>query len=443
MSANSGGNFSMFPEKSKNAFKSLKKAKKVEPDNITDDVLSENVYMSLNDDSEDSDVSERERPRKKPTKHKSVPKTPIQPSTSNSEKVPAVPAVAAVKPTKPPPITVTKINIVELEDKLKLFPVECELNFRLTKYGTKVFINSIEAFEKIKQFFIQNSVEFYTHSLKDDRYTKIVLYGLPDMEIEDVKTELNSKNFFPEDIKKLTIKQQKYDFQCNYILYFKKAQKIKISDLRNIRALFHLIVRWDYYIHKKQGPTQCSNCQGFSHGSRNCHLLPKCIRCGLQHKSNECPLLKNLLPDTKTPTDQLRCANCGRQHVANYSKCPKRLEIMRTRAFLSGKSARINFESNRGFAPAPQLNNLNFPPLNQLGGKAWQSHNNYERSQNPTANQRDFQGRKFSNDHQNDLLSPTECFNVFNEFVTELSQCTSRLQQLQVISQITFKYLSK
>jgi hypothetical protein len=438
MSANSGGNFSMFPEKSKNAFKSLKKAKKVEPD-ITDDVLSENVYMSLAD-SEDSDEPERERPRKKPTKQKLVPKTPTsQPSTSKTEKVPTVPAV----PAKPPPITVTKINIVELEEKLKLFPVECELNFRLTKYGTKVFINSIEAFEKIKQFFINNNVEFYTHSLKEERYTKIVLYGLPELEIEDIKTEINSKNFFPDDIKKLTIKQQKYDYQCNYILYFKKAQKIKISDLRNIRALFHLIVRWEYYIHKKQGPTQCSNCQGFSHGSRNCHLLPKCIRCGLQHKSNECPLLENLNADKKTPTDKLKCANCGRQHVANYSKCPKRLEIMRTRAFLSGKSARMSFESNRGFAPAPQLNNFNFPSLNQPAGKAWQNHNNHEQSQNPTANQRGFQRRFISNDHQNDLMSPSECFNVFNEFVTELSQCTSRIQQLQVISQITLKYLTK
>jgi hypothetical protein len=432
MSANSDGNFAIFPEKSKNAFKTMKKARKVEPVVTHDDILSDNVYMSLNDDSDDPE-SETERPRKKPSKEKAskAAKTPsIQTKPSSSKQIPEV----AEKTAKPPPLTVTKINIVELEEKLKSFAInKSEIKFRLTKYGTKVFVNTNELFQKVKSFFIANNIEFFTHTLKEDRHTKIVLYGLPDLEIDDIKNELNDLDFNPDDIKKLNIKEQRYDFQCNYILYFKKTRKIKISDIRTIRSLFNLIVRWEYYIHKRHGPTQCSNCQGFSHGTKNCHLAPKCIRCGQDHKSAECPLLDKTAAKTKTPIDKLRCANCGLQHVANYSKCPKRLEIIRTRKFLAQNSNRTrNFES-RGFNAAPQLNDFNFPSLtNQSNGKAWSN------------TRQQFQNQSVPNQiNQNDLLSPNECFTAFNEFLTQLSQCTSRVEQLQVIGQITLKYLSK
>ncbi len=216
-------------------------------------------------------------------------------------------------------------------------------------------------------------------------------------------------------------------------MYFKKTQKIKISDIRSVYSLFNLIVRWEYYAHKRHGPTQCSNCQGFSHGSRNCHFAPRCIRCGQEHKSVDCPLLDKSGVKTKTPIDKLKCANCGLQHVANYTKCPKRLGIIKTRGFQPARTR--NFEANRrGFATAPQLNDFNFPQLsNQLTGKAWQNKFNQ--------NVRDYSQQIPNN--QNDLLSPTECFAVFNEFITQLSQCTSRVEQLQVIGQITFKYLSK
>jgi hypothetical protein len=75
--------------------------------------------------------------------------------------------------------------------------------------------------------------------------------------ITELKGELNNLKLFPTDIKKLLIKEPKYDIQCHYLLYFKKADKIKISDLREIRSLFQIIVKWANYVHRRRGPTQC------------------------------------------------------------------------------------------------------------------------------------------------------------------------------------------
>ena len=59
---------------------------------------------------------------------------------------------------------------------------------------------------------------------------------------------------------------------------------IKISEVRNIGTLSYIRVRWEYYRSNKSGPTQCNNCMHFGHGVLNCHLKPKCLRCGEEHE---------------------------------------------------------------------------------------------------------------------------------------------------------------
>lgn len=41
------------------------------------------------------------------------------------------------------------------------------------------------------------------------------------------------------------------------------------------------------------------------------------------------------------------------------------------------------------------------------------------------------------------LFSPAECFSIFNEFINSLSQCSTKIDQIKVIGEITFKYMSK
>lgn len=70
-------------------------------------------------------------------------------------------------------------------------------------------------------------------------------------------------------------------------------------------------------------PVQCKNCQSFNHTSRFCHFAPKCVKCGEDHKTIECPR-PQFIVDPK-------CANCGKSHPANYRKCEIALEVTRER----------------------------------------------------------------------------------------------------------------
>lgn len=119
--------------------------------------------------------------------------------------------------------------------------------------------------------------------------------------------------------------------------------------------MFHIRVRWDYYVPRQQGPTQCSRCQMFGHGAENCYRQFKCVSCGGDHDSKSCD--KRIKPSTsadnkltpeqlkdvkpKVPDDQVLCANCGGKHTASYRGCKARRE------YLDKLKKRITRQSHR------------------------------------------------------------------------------------------------
>lgn len=53
----------------------------------------------------------------------------------------------------------------------------------------------------------------------------------------------------------------------------------------------------------------------FGHGSFNCNIAPKCVRCAGDHLTANCALAKN------NPKN-LNCVNCGGKHTASNKNCP-------------------------------------------------------------------------------------------------------------------------
>lgn len=137
----------------------------------------------------------------------------------------------------------------------------------------------------MRETFKNNNNQFFTHTLKNEQKIKFVLYGLHPVTTEELKLELNT---YPLEIKKLNIKNVKFENQTIYLLYFTKASKTQLSELKKIRSLFHIIVKFDYFKNKRTGPTQCANCQSFGHGQEYCFKMPQCMRCGENHKSSQC-----------------------------------------------------------------------------------------------------------------------------------------------------------
>lgn len=128
----------------------------------------------------------------------------------------------------PPPITVKKLNIESLNSSLKDMSVPKEsITIKLTHYGIKLFADSNQNFQILKDTLTDKDIEFFTHQLKEERLSKFVLYGLPNYSVNDVKDELIAKSLKPVEVKTLNIKTSRYDSHTNYIVYFKKSDRIK------------------------------------------------------------------------------------------------------------------------------------------------------------------------------------------------------------------------
>ncbi|GFS97387.1 uncharacterized protein TNCV_733291 [Trichonephila clavipes] len=64
-----------------------------------------------------------------------------------------------------------------------------------------------------------------------------------------------------------------------------------------------------------KGVTQCYSCNRFHHTAENCHITPRCLKCGDAHQTRECEIKR---------VEKPYCINCETYgHMANYSGCPK------------------------------------------------------------------------------------------------------------------------
>lgn len=335
---------------------------------------------------------------------------------------------------KPPPLTIQGDykTVEKIINKVKNFdndyeksPIPIEIDGKIVDF-VKVHASSTENYKKLKSFCQQNGHQNFGHLLQEEQTSKFVLHGLYDMPVNELMAHLKEAKLQPSKVNKHPIKQKKYTDHNVYIVYFPRTAKVKISKLREIKSINYVRVNWEYFSHKQKSPIQCSNCLLYGHGGANCSLKPRCIRCGKNHKSIECPLLidENSMPRLRIPDKDLKCANCGQNHAANYSKCEKRQVFMERQAKHRSKLQRKN-NTQRTFQPAPQLNDFTFPRLN------------------PTQNLEGFSARPrndFTAPTSNDMFTGNELASIFNEMCDKMQRASNKMQAIQVLGNIIIKY---
>lgn len=129
---------------------------------------------------------------------------------------------------------------------------------------------------------------------------------------------------------------------------------------------------------------------------------------------------------TRIPDAELKCVNCGQNHAANYSKCEKRIEYMERQRKHRMRTQNQSSKSNQ-FMPAPQLNDFNYPRLN---------------AQTATAPPVGFNRPQFAAASNQELFTPTEMIAIFKEMISKMQGATSKIEQLNVLSEIVIKYVS-
>ncbi|GFU31478.1 uncharacterized protein TNCV_3539001 [Trichonephila clavipes] len=65
-----------------------------------------------------------------------------------------------------------------------------------------------------------------------------------------------------------------------------------------------------------RGITQFFNCNHFFHTAEHCHLKPRCLKCGKEHPTRQCPI-----KERQENPFSINCQENG--HSACYTKCPK------------------------------------------------------------------------------------------------------------------------
>ncbi len=316
-----------------------------------------------------------------------------------------------------------------------------DYNFQLISIGLKIFVKSIENLQKLRDFLDEQQIPYFSYQDTDSVLAKYVIYGLNTYPLDELKAELAQHNIVPKNITTLKIKKQRFADECIYLVYFNKGVT-NLNELRKIKSLFHTIVQWDHFVNKHKGPSQCRNCLMFGHSSYNCHILPKCVRCGEQHESINCVYLAD--GASKIPVSKVKCANCDGAHTANYHLCPARQE------YLSIKD-RIQLRQPKGVHRTSQHFRSNtLDPrtrANQTGDFTHHTNhtNNFSFNKNKNLNNTYANVVSGNVNNQNnssfDLFKPDECIKIMTELITSMRNCRSKSDQLMVIANLTMKYI--
>lgn len=139
--------------------------------------------------------------------------------------------------------------------------------------------------QKITEFMHKNSIKNF--NLKYISLGIKVLCNTVD-DIPSQKTtkfvlSVHSTNINFLDVKKMNTKRESDSFAL-YLVYFNN-KTVKLQELKQIKYVLNVVIKWQPYIPSKNGPTQCNNCQLHGHGSKNCSLPPRCAKCAGKHQT--------------------------------------------------------------------------------------------------------------------------------------------------------------
>ena len=213
----------------------------------------------------------------------------------------------------PPIIQYVKID---LKTALVTFQKLCksEVRFKFPNdTSVNIYATTREDYEKVIHFLQHKEHKFFTYTPEWSKIKQVVLKGLPKIDEATIEEELKEKGF---NCKVTVIKKKEATMPDFSVRLVTVSKQFDLKKLFKIKHLCSTIIKWEPYVNKK-GVTQCHRCQKFGHGTRNCNLTPRCIKCGQQHLTEAC---------SKEKDDPPKCANCEGVHPASYNQCPKVIE---------------------------------------------------------------------------------------------------------------------
>lgn len=197
-----------------------------------------------------------------------------------------------------------------------------------------------------------------------------------------------------------------------------------------------MVVTWRFFTKWPTDAAQCHRCQRFGHGSANCNLAPKCVKCGGLHHTDACNLpKKGELDNSNNARSQLKCVNCKGSHTANFRGCPAR------KAYLESLERR---KKNSTGSQPPKLTPFKFPPNDDLAPPAGSTPSAAGRrtyAQTAGSSSREAYSRREDQVLGDGLFTITEFLSLARDMFLRLNGCNTKQQQFMALSELILTYI--
>lgn len=219
------------------------------------------------------------------------------------------PVIDTTPPTpKLPPIAVPQCrDWVQLLRKLQTSIPSGLVDAKSQGHSIRIFSKSVEDFRFIQRTLTTWQIAFHTFPLPEEREIKVVVSGVPaDTDPLLVQEELERLGYSPTSV---TLLRTREKFPVNSFLV--KLRKVgPFQTIYRLTTFLYLRVQVRAF-NARPGPPQCFSCQRYGHSSSFCHLPPRCVACGGEHRGG-------CQKPRETPAT---CCNCAGTHPANYRGC--------------------------------------------------------------------------------------------------------------------------
>lgn len=179
----------------------------------------------------------------------------------------------------------------------------CEFEMLILKNSIRIRTLNGPMYTKVLSVLKNGNVPYYSYDSREKTPVKIVLAGYISVNPSQLADVLAEYNVNPQEIRVISSKETVTGEHVLYLLVFDRGS-VKLQDLRQIKSLDGFVVSWRYFTRRPSDAAQCHRCQRFGHGSRNCTLTPKCVKCGETHLTEDCSLPGNQAWGKTTPSKQ-------------------------------------------------------------------------------------------------------------------------------------------
>lgn len=359
--------------------------------------------------------------------------------------------VVAAKKIKIPPIVTINMTMSSIKAALNSIKVS-NYHVKYMSIGIKIITYSTDDYKKTVKKLKQDKNHFFSHDIPSESTTKFILSGLPDFDIEEVKEGLINEDIAFLDVKKMQIKNARYQDEARYIIYFAN-KTITLNDLKRKPYILRVRIRWQKYVSSRNGPTQCNNCQLYGHGAKNCNTPPRCVKCAGKHETGVC--IKDMDPTTSF---QPKCCLCGQPHMANDKACPTRLEYIKMRLNNSYKTNQnpTNLANPQKRTPLQIYNPSQHQPINPVNPHVryshWLKQNQQIQQSSPPTHQHPHsplpphQNTLLTMTQQNpsssgqNLFNPQELMEMTMDLISALRNCQNKFDQFQAIASVAIRF---